>query len=136
MSVVSVDGVEFVAEHELHVPANPAMRLTAVYDQDTLARGVADAAAILDEHVPGWALRITQPIEMGSVYRCVLGQVFKEPPRHWFGLRLDDGLACGYARGLDFLMRRGWDEDNRPFVFSSRRALPHWEREIKRRSAC
>lgn len=136
MSVVSVDGVEFVAEHDLHVPANPAMRLRAVYNQSTLARGVADAAAILDEHVPGWSLRITQPIEMGSVYRCVLGQVFKERPRRWFGLRYDDGFTCGYARGLYFLMCRGWDVDKRPFVFSSNQALPHWEAEIKRRASC
>lgn len=97
--------------------------------------GVLDAAAFLDEHIPGWHERITKPLDMGSVHDCVLGQVFAQQPgkRRLFGLLPPkfEYPSPGYSRGVVFLMDRGF---SRPFVFSSEKAVPYWGAEITRRS--
>jgi len=94
---------------------------------------VSDAAAFLDEHVPGWEKRVTRPINMISPHTCILGQVFARPPRKWLGLRKKDPILNGYARGMRFLRQRYWVEH--PFVFSSNIGREHWYAEIDRRLA-
>lgn len=101
---------------------------------------VPDAAAVLDEHVPGWHQRITRPLVMESVDDCVFGQVFGDEPgsRRFFGLlppkKCEPGslMASGYLKGRLFFEKRGLDD--RPFVFSSPQAAPYWGAEISRRS--
>ena len=98
-----------------------------------LSTGVSLTAAFLDEHVPGWYERIIKPLKMKSVYDCLLGQVFA-PRRRRFGRKVELSLGTsGYTTGMRFLHDRNWVEQ--PFVFSSPKAVPYWEREIARRGA-
>lgn len=92
--------------------------------------GVPDAAAFLDEHIPGWHERVTRPITMGSVCSCVLGQVFGDPSDSEYDTHL---FNTGYIKGVLFLRERGFND--RSFVFSSDTAAPYWGAEITRRSA-
>jgi hypothetical protein len=90
-----------------------------------LEQGVRDTASVLDEHVPDWSYRITRPLEMGCIFGCVLGQVFKENPD-------EDLLGNGWMRGSIFLHERGIPE--RPFVFTAVEAAPYWNAEIAKRT--
>jgi len=101
----------------------------AYYEQkvDRICReGVPLAAVVLDEHIPGWHLLVTRPIEMQCVNDCVLGQVFGEE-----GEDADDLFSSGYAKGVLYLRSMGVID--RPFVFSSEKAAPYWGAEISRR---
>lgn len=111
--------------------------------RDLCEEGVSYAAAFLDEHVIGWADRITRPLNMGSATDCVLGQVFdpelpenQEPTgdRRFLGLlppKPKYRLTSGFLEGSRFLLERGYDD--RPFTFSAYEATPFWEAEISRR---
>lgn len=94
---------------------------------------VRDAAAVLDEHFPGWHKKITQEIRMQSVHGCVLGQVFSKQSRlPW----RRDQHHCGYGRGYDALRTRLGDEalSDLDVAFATTEAKPFWEAEIKRRT--
>ena len=109
---------------------------------DICRSGVPEAAALLDEHIPGWHERVTKPIDMSSAFDCVLGQVFdpsreEGDSRRLFGLLppkkgATDLGGSGYVRGLAYFKRQGIIM--RPFVFSSSRAVEFWGAEISRRS--
>lgn len=102
------------------------------YAQDILTnleRDVGYTAALLDEHCPGWASKITKPLRMQSVTGCVLGQVFAKPTRRLFRSR--DHFDSGFERGLTFLLERGYID--KPYVFTSHYAVPFWEAEIAKR---
>lgn len=95
-------------------------------EETALQRDVELSAVFLDEHLPDWHERVTKDVRMQSAYDCILGQIF----------RAEDGMwdpQSGYVRGMKFLRSRQWAE--RPFVFSSPNAAPHWDREIARRRA-
>lgn len=95
-------------------------------DMETyLDKTIGDFASVLDEHVPGWHERITQPLRMSSCELCVLGQVFAPGP---VGDRRD-----GYERGLEFLYARGIDDPNE--IFTNPTAVYYWDREIEARRA-
>jgi hypothetical protein len=93
--------------------------------EELIEAGVADTAAILDEHVPGWHKRITRPIDMGCIDDCVAGQVFSKP-RFLF-----DRYSSGWSRGCAFFSKKGIRPA--PFVFSAEDAAPYWEAEIAKR---
>ncbi len=86
---------------------------------DTFERGVVEAAAVLDEHLPGWHERITRPLDMDDFDLCVLGQVF--------GTQSENG----FSKGLVFLKARGFLAQ--PGVFAFDEAAPYWNKEIERR---
>lgn len=89
--------------------------------EESLERGVGEAAAVLDEHYPDWYKRITHPLNMDDVELCVLGQAFEAGA----------GWASGYSYGLYLLKERGFVP--RPRVFWSDEAKPYWDKEIERR---
>lgn len=96
---------------------------------------VRDAAAVLDEHFPGWHKKITQEIRMHSVYGCILGQVFSKQSRlPW----RRDQHHCGYGRGYAALRARLGNEalSDLDVAFATTEAKPLWEAEIKRRTLC
>ena len=111
-----------------------------------MAAGTNDAehlqpdGVLRDEHVPGWAWRITRPLNMASVDDCVLGQVFGDDPpsRRFFGLlppksrKMQTIENSGFWKGSTYLMHMGLID--RPFVFSSVKAVPYWGAEIDRRT--
>lgn len=114
--MLTLELLEEVTEEVTIAPA-----ISPLDDELILERGVAEAAAVLDEHIPGWYDRITEPLEMDDLDLCVLGQVFD---------RSFPGLS-GYGNGLAFLREIGF----RPTagVFSAWLARPVWDREIQRR---
>ena len=90
-----------------------------------LERGVRDAAAVLDEHVPAWNERITRPINMACIDCCVLGQVFYDEHD-------DDCCGSGYYRGAKFLGAKGITTP--PFVFTAVEVTRYWNAEIAKRT--
>jgi hypothetical protein len=96
---------------------------------------VRDAAAVLDEHFPGWHKKVTQEIRMHSVHSCILGLVFSKQSRlPW----RRDQHNCGYGRGYGALRARLGNEalSELAVAFATTEAKSHWETEIKRRTLC
>lgn len=84
---------------------------------------VADAAAFLDEHKPGWYRNVnTRKLDMSSIYNCVLAQVFGKR-RFFFS-------QPGFGRGLDFIEERGFRNID---VFCSDVDRERWVVEIEKR---
>lgn len=93
---------------------------------------VGDAAALLDEHFPGWHEKVTREIELSSIHNCILGQVFEKQSRlPW----RRDAFSCGYARGYVALRARLGQEalSTVELAFCAKDAKPFWQAEIKRR---
>jgi hypothetical protein len=89
-------------------------------------QAVADMAAHLDHHKPGWAMRVNpETLNIASPRDCALGQVFRSK---W----VPSWCMSGYARGLMALpfhpaMAHG--------VFACRWCEPMWVEEIRVRQA-
>ena len=100
------------------------MNGVTVEDWETVRRGhIADSAAVLDEHKPGWYKKVDlDTLDMESPYSCVLGQVFRS---RFF--RRDSG----YIKGCAFLFSRGYHDQRATFCSSSDHK--YWEYEIIRR---
>lgn len=92
--------------------------------EESHRKKVLDAAAVLDEHKPGWYYKVsTETLDMGSIDNCVLGQVFR--PRLFPRWR-----SSGWGRGLDYLEGKGF---LRTSAFCSREDHKNWVNEIERR---
>ena len=85
------------------------------------AARAAEGAAFLDEHVPGWAHRIsTEALDMASCWWCVLGQLggdYRDAVDD-FGIEFGQEVALGFTRqsgdGSSWLrLREAWDGEIR-----------------------
>lgn len=87
---------------------------------ERLRQDVSWAAAVLDEHFPGWEDGITRPLEMRSCHGCVLAQVFGDFAR---------GLSALFERCGEGFVRRTYSTG----VFALTESTPFWVSEIARR---
>jgi len=76
---------------------------------------VKNGALLLDEHVPGWAVRISQPLHMVDPCYCILGQLFGGYIRGRVDLNLSEddrelGFDAGPGLGYNFF-DTAWKEE-------------------------
>jgi len=116
-------------------PTTPALEPTTTPSRtiietwkDQRRQRVADAAAVLDEHKPGWYKKVsTETLDLHSHHNCVLGQVFR--PRFFANIR-----QSGYGRGYDFLSDK--NSFHHPTAFCSNEPdRKFWIEEIEKRKA-
>lgn len=108
----------------LPAPAKPVKTSTWYEIQD---ERIADAAAVLDEHKPGWADKLDlDTLDLNSGRYCILGQLFQSSRLNFLGYRGD-----GWGRGSRFLEKRGYR--NFGGVFCSDEDKSTWLVEINKR---